>query len=283
MGGLWKSALISEVRNCSYSWKNTINNCLNKQIVKFNRNWGFSHNYLASDEWNRPLQTVAQLICCGAGTHCYFPHSFSPLLWRTQGQFTISMTPKFKLNPEVFLDWRQKTFLNVPCHPSVLTVHLRRQNRSHPPAWLSFKWRDTGGTGMSLKHSGTTGPGNSGTQGKSQKHRQTRLKITRVLLWGCKGSVAKLFWQKSRKIKAVFYSCSTKSALQNHKIYSMRRGAGSTILWLQLYSFMEQWISALQRTKVLTVSIFYLKFKLKDLGLKLNWTFSKILSVKSTI
>lgn len=46
---------------------------------------------------------------------------------------------------------------------------------------------------------------------------------------------------------------------------------------------MEQWISALQRTKDLTVSIFYLKFKLKDLGLKLNWTFSKILSVKSTI
>lgn len=63
----------------------------------------------------------------------------------------------------------------------------------------------------------------------------------------------------------------------------MRRGVGSTILWLQLYSFMAQWISALQSTKDLTVSIFYLKFKLKDLGLKLNWTFSKILSVKSTI
>lgn len=46
---------------------------------------------------------------------------------------------------------------------------------------------------------------------------------------------------------------------------------------------MEQWISALQRTKALTVNIFYLKFKLKDLGLKFSWTFSKILSVKSTI
>lgn len=46
---------------------------------------------------------------------------------------------------------------------------------------------------------------------------------------------------------------------------------------------MEQWISALQRIKDLIVSIFYLKFKLRDLGLKLNWTFSKILGVKSTI
>lgn len=32
--------------------------------------------------------TVTQSICCNAGTHCYFPHSFSGLLWGTQEEFT---------------------------------------------------------------------------------------------------------------------------------------------------------------------------------------------------
>lgn len=97
----------------------------------------------------------------------------------------------------LFLDWRQKALLNVPCNPIVLTatsgdrtghIHLgflqkERHRRDRDVPW-STMWC-------------TTGPGNSGTQGKSQQHRQTT--TTRVLLWGCKGSAAKLSWQNQGK------------------------------------------------------------------------------------
>lgn len=70
---------------------------------------------------------AAQLICCNAGTHCYFPHSFSSLFEGTQEHFNYfnKMQICFKPNTTV-ATLEAKVPHNVPSSPYLLIIHPRK-------------------------------------------------------------------------------------------------------------------------------------------------------------
>lgn len=154
VGSHWKWVLTSLARNCICSWRNTINNCFNKETLQLSRN-----SVLRQLSWSTAMLELVAIS----------PGSFSGHFGETQEQFNYfyKMQIWFKLSDTVAA--LEKARHNVSSSPYLLIISMRRRYGARVTStFLGFLWmerhRKDGNTPWSrMSIWDTTGPGIYGT------------------------------------------------------------------------------------------------------------------------